>query len=166
MLCVNLILFAGLFVGWVEGFAPRQPVPRSSVTCFEKIDTAFMWPVGMEYGKGQFKFYSGFDEWMKPFPDEDRDQYPEVFNLPTGLYEVKLKKPLGIIFEEIDAGKGLFVQELVEDGNAQREGTVKPGDVLVGMTAVKPMGVKYERRMIPARNFNFDLMVRHFILAS
>lgn len=96
---------------------------------------------------------------MNPFPQEDRSAYPEIFNLPEGLYEVALNKPLGIVFEEISVGKGLFVKELVDGGNAERCGLVKVGDVLVGITAVKIVGAKYERRMIPCRNFDFDTMV-------
>lgn len=96
---------------------------------------------------------------MKPFPEEDRKAYPEVFNFPKGLYEVRLEKPLGIIFEEIDIGRGLYVQELVPGGHADVDGTVLAGDILVGITAVKIVGAKYERRLIPARNFDFDTMV-------
>ena len=96
---------------------------------------------------------------MRPFPAEDREAYPEVFNFPAGLYEVSLPKPLGIVFEEIDVGKGLYVQDLVEGGNAELSGKVKKGDVLVGITAIKIVGAKYERRLIPARSFDFDTMV-------
>jgi len=46
------------------------------------------------------KFYTDFDHWMRPFPEEDRRAFPDVFNLPAGLREVKLTKPLGIVFEE------------------------------------------------------------------
>jgi hypothetical protein len=72
--------------------------------------------------------------------------------------EVALRRPLGIVFEEIDAGRGLYVREVVEGGNAQRDGAARVGDVLVGMTAVKVVGAKHERRMIPARKFDFDTM--------
>jgi len=51
------------------------------------------------------------------------------------------------------------VHDLVPGGNADRDGNVRPGDVLVGITAVKIVGAKYERRLIPARNFDFDTMV-------
>jgi hypothetical protein len=104
------------------------------------------------------KFYNGFDDWMKPFPDADRQAYPELFQLPKGLYEIALSKPLGIVFEEISIGKGLFVKEIVEGGNAASTGKVQIGDVLVGITAIKIVGAKYERRMIPSRNFDFDTM--------
>ena len=153
-----LLVFAPL----VRAFAPvpvvgtRLPTTECHATA---IDTSFMWNAGLNFGKGQFKFYSSFDEWMKPFPEEDRSEYPDVFNLPKGVYEVNLRRPLGIVFEEIELGKGLYVKELVEDGYAALEGSVQVNDVLVGITAVKIVGAKYERRMIPTRNFDFDTMV-------
>lgn len=68
-------------------------------------------------------------------------------------------QPLGIVFEEIEAGKGVYVQDLVEGGLAERQGKVQPGDVLVAVTAVKIVGAKWERRLIPARDFDFDTAV-------
>ena len=142
----------------VVGNQERQ---RSSSSRLQatKIDTTFMWNRGLNFGKGQFKFYKNFDDWMSVFPDEDRQAFPEVFNFPTGVYEVELTKPLGIVFEEIELGQGLYVQDLVEGGNAERDGRIQKGDVLVGITAVKVVGAKYERRLIPARKFDFDTMV-------
>ena len=58
-----------------------------------------MWTIGNNFGKGRFRFYEGFDDWMSPFPAEDREKYPEMFALPEGTYEVQLTKPLGIVFE-------------------------------------------------------------------
>ncbi len=51
-------------------------------------------------------------------------------------------KPLGIIFEEIEIGKGVYVQDLVEGGNAERMGTIKKDDVLIAVTAIKVVGAK------------------------
>ena len=68
---------------------------------------------------------------MEPFPDEDRQQYPEMFRLPKGVYEVPLAKPCGIVFEEIEAGRGVYVSDLVDGGNAERQGMIQKGDVLV-----------------------------------
>ena len=51
------------------------------------------------FGKGPFKYYNNFDAFMAPFPDEDREMYPEMFSLPKGVYEISLPKPLGIAFE-------------------------------------------------------------------
>jgi len=117
-----------------------------------------MWNRGNAYGKGDFRFYKSFDEWMSPFT-ADKDAYPELFSLPTVVYEAILDKPLGIVFEEIEIGKGVFVQDLVEDGNAKDDGTVQIGDELIGITAVKVSGAKWERRMLPATTFDFDTVV-------
>jgi hypothetical protein len=131
----------------------------TSLTACHAFSVEGMWNRGLNFGKGPFKFFRGFEDWMSPFPEEDKKAYPEIFSLPKGCYEVDLDKPLGIIFEELEIGKGLFVQELVEGGNAERSGKVKVGDNLVAITAVKIVGAKYERRLIPCRKFDFDTMV-------
>lgn len=127
--------------------------------CHETLTVPGMWGSGLNFGKGEFKFYRSFDSFMSPFTDEDKAEFSEVFTFPKGLYEVSMSKPLGIIFEEIEAGKGVFVQDLVEGGLAAVQGKIQPGDVLVGVTAIKVVGAKWERRMIPARRFNFDTAV-------
>lgn len=148
-------------MGTTYAFVPSSSAPhRSAPLAATAFDTSFMWNRGLSFGKGEFKFYRSFDDFMGPFPDDDRAAFPEIFNLPAGVREVSLSKPLGIVFQEIDAGRNLVVQELVPDGNAAQSGAdIQPGDVLVGMTAVKIVGAKFERRMIPARNFDFDTMV-------
>jgi len=139
----------------------HPPATSSSTTALgATLSVPGMWQGGNSFGKGQFRFYKNFDSWMKPFTDEDRAAFPEVFNMPPGVYEVGLTKPLGIVFEEMDDGKGLYVLDLVEGGIAERMGkTIQKGDLLVGITAVKIVGAKWERRLIPARNFDFDTMV-------
>lgn len=128
-------------------------------TAVNSLSVPGMWGSGLNFGKGEFAFYKSFDAFMKPFAEEDREAFPEIFNLPKGVYEVILTKPLGIVFEEIEAGKGVFVQDLVEGGLAERQGKIQVGDVLVGVTAVKIVGAKWERRLIPARKFDFDTTV-------
>ncbi|GFH54977.1 hypothetical protein CTEN210_11453 [Chaetoceros tenuissimus] len=123
------------------------------------LKVAGMWPNGNAFGKGQFRFYKSFDSWMSPFPEEDRQEFPEIFNLPKGVYEVSMFKPLGIIFEEIEIGKGVYVQDFVEGGNAERMGTIQKDDVLIGVTAIKVVGAKWERRLIPAKDLSFDTVV-------
>jgi PDZ domain len=118
-----------------------------------------MWGAGLNFGKGEFVYYKSFESFMKPFSAEDREAFPEIFNIPKGVYEVCMTKPLGIVFEEIEARKGVFVQDLVEGGLAEVQGKVKVGDILVAVTAVKIVGAKYERRLIPARKFDFDTAV-------
>lgn len=157
IIVVAVLLLAPVF----QAFSPKSLNRHRTRSCLYStgINTSFMWNAGLSYGKGSFAFYRSFNDMMKVFPDEDRKAYPEIFNLPKGVYEVRLNKPLGIVFEEIETGRGLYVQDLVEGGNAEVEGTIQPGDVLVGLSAVKIVGAKYERRMIPARNFDFDTMV-------
>eukprot|EP00967_Tisochrysis_lutea_P150158 scaffold289944_cov32-Tisochrysis_lutea.AAC.1 len=117
-----------------------------------------IWNSGLEYGKGQFRFYNGFDKWMEPFPDEDRETYPEMFRLPKGVYETKLTPPLGIAFIEREGG-GVMVEYLVEGGAAERQGIIAPEDRLIAVTAVKVIGAKWERRLIPCVKWTFEMVV-------
>ena len=146
-----------------HGFAPSTTLPSATKTSTQlsssKFDTRAMWNNGNGFGKGQFTFYRSQQDWMKPFPDEDREIYPELFTLPKGVYEISSVKPLGIVFEEIEPGKGVYVSDLVEGGNADIQGVIQKGDILVGVTAIKVVGAKWERRMIPARDLSFDTVV-------
>ena len=73
---------------------------------------------------------------MKPFPAEDRELYPDMFRIPDGVFEVRMAKPLGIVFEELEAGGGgVYVAGLVEGGNAEAQGIIQEGDKLIGVTA-------------------------------
>jgi hypothetical protein len=150
-------------LGATHAFVVRPQVnpafPRTASCCHASFSTSGLWNAGLNFGKGEFRFYRSFDDFMSPFPKEDRDAYPEIFTLPEGVYEVSLSKPLGIIFEEINVGKGVYVQDLVEGGNAERQGVIQKNDVLVGIRATKIVGAKWECRMIPARRFDFDTVV-------
>lgn len=148
-----------VLVAGISAFAqPGLPVKRFDTSC-KAFTVPGMWGAGLSFGKGDFAFYKSFDAFMKPFAPKDRDAYPEIFTIPKGVYEVSLTKPLGIIFEEIEVGKGIYVQDLVEGGLAERQGKIQEGDVLVAITAVKIVGAKWERRLIPARTFDFDTVV-------
>lgn len=150
-------------LGAVSGFAPVSPNNVAPLTSSTSLDATFntrgMWNNGLSYGKGQFRFYKSFDSWMSPFPEEDRQEFPELFTLPKGIFEVSMTKPLGIIFEEIEVGKGVYVLDLVEGGNAERMGAIQEFDVLVGITAIKVVGAKWERRLIPAKDLSFDTIL-------
>jgi len=113
------------------------------------------------FGKGPFKFYEDFETFMKPFPAEDREAYPEMFRLPTGVYEVAIERPLGISFEEVapEAPKGVVVDFLVEGGNAELQGVVKPGDILIAATACKEFGPRWERKLLPTIDMEFDIIM-------
>ena len=77
-----------------EAFAPVAPTTQSTTALF---NVNGVWNTGNSFGKGEFRFYEGLDSFMAPFPDEDRELYPEMFMLPKGLYEVPLAKPCGEI---------------------------------------------------------------------
>ena len=137
------------------------------------------------FGKGPFRFYDDFNSFMSPFPDEDRKMYPEMFQLPKGCYEVAatehppyflhtatslktpllisrqvaLERPLGIAFEEVEVGRGVKVDYLVDDGNAAVQGVIQPGDVLIAVTAVKVFGARYERKLLPCYYLDFDTIM-------
>jgi hypothetical protein len=171
VLCLMAIVATSAFVPlvstsrssqWSQGVGTTQAAAATTTTLYassSNFNTKFMWNAGLNFGKGDFKFYESFDTFMGVFPNEDKAAFPEIFNLPKGLYEVRLAKPLGVIFEEIEIGRGVYVQDLVEGGNAARSGMIQINDVLVGITAIKIVGAKYERRMIPARKFDFDTVV-------
>lgn len=112
------------------------------------------------FGKGPFKFYEEFDKFMSAFPEEDREAYPEMFELPKGCYEVTVPKPMGIAFEEVEPGRGVLVDYLVEDGNAASQGIIKPGDVLIACTACKEFGPRHERKLLPCIDMNFDIIMQ------
>lgn len=167
----------------------------SSTRCYEQLFVPGLWNGGNQFGKGDFKFYRSFDSFTRTFTEEDRQEFKDVLTIPTGMYEVSMTRsaPLGIIFEEIEVGEGCFVQDIVEGGMADVQGRIKIGDILVGVTAIKVVGgkfetenhhtlclsrslslnqifflpthynimyvAKFERRMIPARTFNFDTVV-------
>ena len=96
---------------------------------------------------------------MQPFPDEDREAYPEMFRLPNGVREVRLQRPLGIAFEETEPGRGVLVDYLVEGGNGEASGEIEPGDVLILVTAIKVFGPRWERKILPAIDMPFDVVM-------
>lgn len=158
----NFIFLLAALLSAAEGFSLptatiQQHRDRSSSSSLNAVNG--IWNTAGDFGKGKFRFYEGLDSYMKPFPDEDRELYPEQFKLPKGVYEVPLAKPCGILFEEIEPNRGVYIQDLVEGGNAARQGILKPDDILIGVTAIQIAGAKWERRLIPARKFGFDLVV-------
>jgi len=112
----------------------------------------------MEFGKGFGSYYSGWDDWVKEYPQVDKDAYPALFQLPANCYEICLEKPLGIAFEETGNG-GVVVDYLVEGGNADQSGVIQPGDVLLATTACMGRDGKFERKLIPSRYESFDTIM-------
>ena len=86
---------------------------------------------------------------------------------------IKLDRPLGIVFEEIEPGKpaGVRVKEITDGGNADLDGRVFVGDELVAVSAVllkKEEGrltvggsgfTNWERQMLPALAMDFDTVM-------
>ena len=125
----SLVVGAALLIAStisVDAFVTISPTKRYDSSC-NAISVPGMWGRAGNFGKGDFAFYRSFDNFFKPFAPEDRAAYPEIFNMPKGVYEVSMTKPLGIVFEEVEAGKGVFVQDLVEGGLAERMGKVQVG---------------------------------------
>merc|ERR1719253_895850 len=112
----------------------------------------------MQFGKGFGSYYSGWENWIKEYPQEDRDAYPALFRLPDDCYEITLEKPLGIAFIENDDG-GVKVDYLVEGGNAEASGAIQPGDVLLATTAAMGRDGTFERKVIPSRYLDFDTIM-------
>ena len=51
------------------------------------------------------------------------------------------------------------VDYLVEGGNAERSGAIKPGDVLLATTACMGRDGTFERKVIPSRYLDFDTIM-------
>ena len=76
-------LAAFLVVG-ASAFVPQQQQTRRFDTSCNALTVPGMWGAGLNFGKGDFAFYKSFDSFMKPFTDEDRQAFPEIFNIPKG----------------------------------------------------------------------------------
>jgi len=58
---------------------------------------------------------------------------------------VRLSKPMGIVFEENDSEYGgIFVQSLMEDGIAAKDGTLQPSDQLVTVGTKNVSGLDFD----------------------
>lgn len=99
---------------------------------------------------------------------------PRVRAQAGGGYRVRLRKPLGIIFEESEVGaaKGVVVAGLVEGGAAEADGRILVGDRLLRVSAVLFGGdpalltvgtgqqfTKVRRELIPATGLDFDTIM-------
>jgi hypothetical protein len=145
LLCVTLGATKALVVGsWARALKHRQYAPR------------------MEFGDAFYMGYN-YEGTYGPQPGDpilptEGDTWTPA--LPERWVEVALRTPLGIKFEENDAkNSGVYVLDLVEDGNAAKSGLIAPGDQLVGVTGVRIMGGKYERIMCDCRKWDFDTVV-------
>ena len=97
--------------------------------------------------------------------------------LPENVFEVSIERPLGIGFEEdgpiigksgvsvntvvdgSNAAKGTTVLKNVNGSNQAAPGKVEIGDKLIGVTAIRYVGSKWEREMFNTRKWAFDTVV-------
>ena len=81
------IALAACLVAGASAFVPQQQqniyAQRFDTSC-NALTVPGMWGAGLNFGKGDFAFYKSFDSFMKPFTDEDRQAFPEIFNIPKG----------------------------------------------------------------------------------
>lgn len=84
------------FAAGASAFAPTK-VGRFDTSC-NALSVPGMWTSGLNFGKGDFRFYKSFDSFMKPFTPEDKEAFPEVFNIPKVRF-VSLMKFLETNFE-------------------------------------------------------------------
>ena len=50
----------------------QQPASRFDTSC-QALTVPGMWGSGLNFGKGDFAFYKSFDQFLKPFAEEDRE---------------------------------------------------------------------------------------------
>lgn len=97
--------------------------------------------------------------------------------LPDNVYEVLLERPLGIGFAEdgpnfgkngvsveqvvpgSNAAKGSQIMKKVGGANQAVDGKVEVGDKLIGVTAIKFIGSKWERCLFECRKWAYDTVV-------
>ena len=152
------IVTAALFVG-AHAFAPAPScggaASRASSARFA-AKTDFIKPLeGRQVNFGDdINSYWGAAAFLETFGE------PVPMN--DGVYEVILKRPLGLVFEEVvpDLPKGVRVCEVLEGGNAANCGTpIGVGDELVAATGVKIQGAKWERQLVGTQTLDFDTIM-------
>ncbi|CAG9466788.1 unnamed protein product [Pedinophyceae sp. YPF-701] len=71
----------------------------------------------------------------QPIIDAPREGEDLKEPLPAGLISAQVRKPLGIVLGERGRGGEVFVEEITPGGNAEKNGVLKEGDVLVRVSA-------------------------------
>ena len=115
-----------------------------------------------------------WSSWSSPGRALARHQRSATVSMDGSTYAVRLQKPLGIIFEEVNIGEaeGVVVAGLVEDGNADRDGRISIGDRLMRVSAVQFGGqeslvklgggaqfTSVSRNLIPCLKLPFDTIM-------
>merc|ERR1712038_191627 len=124
----------GLFDGVKDAFT-APALERSTLDSEREtpIDRWMGWNVDPANGEGQQ--VAGSQEPENFIDSMDKANY----------FAVSLQKPMGIIFEENDEEYGgIFVLSLSEDGAAEKDGKIKPGDQLVLVNKDQVSGLQFD----------------------
>lgn len=127
-------LYMGLFDGVKEAFS-APALERSTLDSEREtpIDRWMGWNVDTTDDEGQ-----------KVAGSKEPDNFIDSMD-PANYIAVSLAKPMGIIFEENDEEYGgIFVLSLSEDGAAEKDGKVKPGDQLVIVNTENVSGLQFD----------------------
>jgi len=144
----------------VSAFAPQRQSPKNvhvstgtelKMGLFDGMKEAFSAPPAMTVGSER---ETPIDRWMGWNVNSESETQQKVASAPVDFVDsmeeknyitTKLTKPMGIVFEENDEENGgIFVISLSEDGAAEKDGTVKPGDQLVAVNENKVSGLSFD----------------------
>lgn len=131
---------------------PRQSQMPLQMGLFDGMKEAFSAPASMSLDSER---ETPIDRWMGWNVKSEESQ--KVASTPTNFIDAmdeanyvstKLTKPMGIVFEENDEEfGGIFVISLSEDGAAEKDGTLKPGDQLVAVNDKKVAGLSFDEAL-------------------
>mmetsp|Transcript_10203 Transcript_10203/g.11843 ORF Transcript_10203/g.11843 Transcript_10203/m.11843 type:complete len:207 (+) Transcript_10203:181-801(+) len=150
---LGLASTATAFTQTTPAFVSSQPIKASHVALnmglFDGMKEAFSAPPAMSVDSER---ETPIDRWMgwNVKSDETQAVAADPANFVDSMdvknyVSASLTKPMGIVFEENDEEYGgIFVISLSEDGAAEKEGTIKPGDQLVAVNDIKVSGMEFD----------------------
>ncbi len=141
-----------LLTSGAEAFsiAARAPVQRCSAPCmglFDGVKDAF----GGDKPIPAADRVTPFDKWLgldKALVEEEMPDQSAAYIDPNDVknyFSVSLRKPMGIAFVENVGGGGVYVDEVLAEGAAAKQGTkLEKGDQLVGVGSVLVAGSDFD----------------------
>jgi hypothetical protein len=135
-------------------FAPSRPSETSlQMGLFDGMKEAFSAPAPMSIDSER---ETPIDRWMG-WNVQSTEEIQKVASTPDNFVDsmdsanyvtAVLTKPMGVVFEENDEETGgIFVISLSEGGAAEKDGTIKPGDQLVGVNDKKVAGLPFDEAL-------------------
>ena len=128
----------------------RAPVQRCSAPCmglFDGVKDAF----GGDKPIPAADRVTPFDKWLgldKALVEEEMPDQSAAYIDPNDVknyFSVSLRKPMGIAFVENVGGGGVYVDEVLAEGAAAKQGTkLEKGDQLVGVGSVLVAGSDFD----------------------